>query len=342
MAMKYGVSLYSYQKAYASGQMTLDDCFKAIKELPTKADGLEVLADRKARVPQMPYKGTLTVEDQAKWKDLVAKYELNPVCYDSSLCDSRFPMLVHHTKPEKAVFEEQLGWMKNDIDFCKNFGFTMMRVPILYGFFDEVMEESMRYAVEKGIKLCMEIHAPLEIGGEYISAYAEMVDKIGVQAGGFIPDFGLFQTGLPAPLVRTTIQKGGDPDLVKKISETFQAKGDLEKLEAEIHATSDNEALRYLARYAKGYVAHSPEDMKKVAKYIHHVHAKFYEVDENYAENGIDFKNALKVLKEIGYEGYINTEYEGQLFIVNQNDVDEVEQVRRQHVMTERMLKELE
>ena len=82
--------------------------------------------------------------------------------------------------------------------------------------------------------------------------------------------------------------------------------------------------------------------MKKVAKYIHHVHAKFYEVDENYAENGIDFKNALKVLKEIGYEGYINTEYEGQLFIVDPKDVDEVEQVRRQHVMTERMLKELE
>lgn len=341
MAMKQGVSLYSYQMAYTAEKMDLEDCFKAVKALPTKADGIEILADRSAdKLPQMGYKGTLSIEDQAKWKELLAKYDLKPVCYDSSLCDSRFPMLVHHTHPDRAVYEEQLSWVKADIDFCEKMGFPMMRVPILYGFFDEVFEEAMRYGKDKGIKLCMEVHAPLEIDGEYVTAYAEIVDKVGVEAGGFIPDFGLFQTGLPAPLVKTTLRKGGDPALVRKISETFQAKGDLEKLEAEVKEATDNQALQYLARYAKGYVAHKPEDMKKIAKYIHHVHAKFYEVDENYLENGIDFRNALKALVDMDYQGYLNSEYEGMLFM-DPAEVDEVEQVRRQHVMTERMLKEL-
>lgn len=340
MAMKFGVSLYSYQVAYANKKMNLEDCLKEVRALPSGADGIEVLADRSGRFPQMPYKGTLTAEDQEKWKELNQKYGTKPNCYSSTIYDKRFPMLGHYRHPEKEIFEEQLGWLKDDIDFCADFGFPIMRVPLLYGFFDEVIGEGMRYAADQGIKLCMEIHAPLEITGEFVTSYAEMVDKIGVHAGGFIPDFGLFQTGLPAPLVRTTLKKGGDPELVERIKETFEAHGDLEGLEAEIHKATDNEAVRYLARYAKGYVAHKPADMRDIAKYIHHVHAKFYEVDENYKENGIDFEGALKTLVEMGYDGYLNTEYEGQLFM-DPEEADEVEQVRRQHVMTCEMLKKI-
>lgn len=338
--MKQGVSLYSYQMAYAAGKMNLEDCFKAIKALPDHADGVEILADRAGEVPQMPYKGTVNQKDQETFKELMQKYELKATVYDSSLCDKRFPMLVHHTNPDKEILSEQIGWLKNDIDFAGKLGFSVVRCPILYGFFDESIEEAMRYCSSKGMTLCMEVHAPLEIQGEYVSAYVDMIERVGVDAGGLIPDFGLFQTALPAPLVKTTLNKGGDSELVKRICETFSRKGDLEALEAEVKTLTDNAAVQYLARYAKGYVAHKPEDMKAVAKYVKHVHAKFYEVDENYVENGIDFEAALKTLTDMGYDEYLNSEYEGMLFM-DPAEVDEVEQVRRQHVMTSNMLKRL-
>ncbi len=63
-------------------------------------------------------------------------------------------------------------------------------------------------------------------------------------------------------------------------------------------------------------------------------------MDEQYVEQGIDFPGALKALKDCGYDGYLSTEYEGHSFWENE-DPNEVEQVRRQVVMTQKLLSEL-
>ncbi len=44
------------------------------------------------------------------------------------------------------------------------------------------------------------------------------------------------------------------------------------------------------------------------------------------------------VLVEGGYDGYLSSEYEGNRHIQDAYPVDSVEQVRRQHVMFERLL----
>ena len=46
------------------------------------------------------------------------------------------------------------------------------------------------------------------------------------------------------------------------------------------------------------------------------------------------------MLVEGGYDGYINSEYEGQRWIQDAFEVDSTEQLRRHHVMLKRLLGE--
>ena len=62
-----------------------------------------------------------------------------------------------------------------------------------------------------------------------------------------------------------------------------------------------------------------------------------------YEDKAIDYEGAIAVLKEIGFEGYIDSEYEGQR---NQQDrgleflPNEIEEVRRHHKMLKRLIGE--
>ena len=62
-----------------------------------------------------------------------------------------------------------------------------------------------------------------------------------------------------------------------------------------------------------------------------------------YEDKSIDYETPIKYLKQYGYDGYINSEYEGQR---DQQDMgiehlpNDVEQVRRHHEMLKRLIGE--
>jgi sugar phosphate isomerase/epimerase len=342
--MKFGISLYSYQIAYEDKKMNLEDCLKAVKALPGNVDGIEILADRTRYFRQRDYKGTLSVADQDRWKELIAKYEMRPTCYDSSLCDENsighMKGLIRFLNPSRDVYNDQMGWFKSEIDFCSDFGFPIMRGPNLFGIYEEVIRDSLAYALDKNVKICMEIHAPLLIRGEFVTAFAEMLEKTCPEAGGFVPDFGIFTRRLARPLIRNALAKGADPELVNLIDKTYDTYRDISSIANSIQEKTSNPAVLELLRRAAWTSYSDPHELKDIVKFIHHVHAKFYEVDENYVEHGIDFEGALKALKEIGYQGYISSEYEGQAYMPPE-ELNEVEQVRRQTSMTQNMLSKL-
>ena len=63
----------------------------------------------------------------------------------------------------------------------------------------------------------------------------------------------------------------------------------------------------------------------------------------HYEERSLDYSGAIAVLKELGYEGYIDSEYEGQRSYQDQDAellADEVEEVRRHHEMMARLIGE--
>jgi len=73
---------------------------------------------------------------------------------------------------------------------------------------------------------------------------------------------------------------------------------------------------------------------------IHHIHAKFLEMQDDYTEYSIPYEQVIAVLIEGGYSGYLSSEYEGNRHIQDAFPVDSVEQVRRQQMMFKRLLGE--
>lgn len=81
-------------------------------------------------------------------------------------------------------------------------------------------------------------------------------------------------------------------------------------------------------------------ELRDVIKYVKGFHAKFYDMTEipgnpgHYEDISIDYETPFRVLKETGWEGYLNSENEGQRHYQDQTFdkyQDDIEQARRNH-----------
>lgn len=86
----------------------------------------------------------------------------------------------------------------------------------------------------------------------------------------------------------------------------------------------------------------SPAKLTELVPYVTHVHGKFNHMSEvpgrpgEYEEAAIDYAGALGALTAGGFDGYVNSEYEGQRYWQDRTRADlqdEVEQVRRHQEM---------
>ena len=91
------------------------------------------------------------------------------------------------------------------------------------------------------------------------------------------------------------------------------------------------------------------EDLIPLLPIIVNFHGKFYNMSEVEGQQGIyedkalDYENPIRVLKEHGYDGYINTEDEGQRRFQDRTEKDlisEVDQVRKHQEMLKRLIGE--
>lgn len=91
----------------------------------------------------------------------------------------------------------------------------------------------------------------------------------------------------------------------------------------------------------------SPDLLRELAPHISHIHGKFNNmspVPDNpgrYQEISIDYPAVIGALKAGGYDGYINSEYEGQRYFQDRGRdelMDEIDQVRHHHEMLRRLI----
>ena len=119
-----------------------------------------------------------------------------------------------------------------------------------------------------------------------------------------------------------------DWDLVEK---TCAANGDV--------FTDDGDKAVIFNFIIKGHRPPTPpEVVKQYASKLAYVHAKFHYAEEDGTIENIDYPTYIKALKDGGYKGYINSEFEGNRMLNDLGDVDEVEFVRRQHVLLKKCL----
>lgn len=323
--IKRGVTLYSYQQAMMVNGMTLEDMIAEASAIG--AYGIEAMGQ--AVVENYPHPPDSWIDS---WWDLMDRYGTVPVCYtdfhDQNLRKAR-PMTTG----------ENLEYLKRDLMLARRMGFTRMRM--LVGTPHDLIRAAIPVAEQLGIWMGIEIHAPVPLNSKLIERCLEIAEKH-PDTFGLLPDMGIFQR-YPRPYAREQLIKKGTltRETALYIEGSFRkglAKEEVLKQVSRMKPKpGDTEYVETVYRSNASY--QNPGDLLPLLKYCRHIHGKFYEMSKGkeYKDLTVDYENVIPVLKEGGFDGYICSEYEGQRSM-EMADVDEVEEVRRQHVMLKRML----
>ena len=269
--------------------------------------------------------------DVAQWFDWMEKYNTEPTCMDSFI-----DWMVY--KDRILTRREQVDQMARDLKLAARLGFKIIRVlcPVR----KEIVEASIPIAEHYGVKMGLEIHAPMTLKSRWTVEYMDMVVKSGSEYAGLIPDFGIFAKRPAKKMMDNAVKSGASQVILDEIAAACEDGEGVEKLMSIVKRMGGSEAESAVAMSWARNRFSEPEWIRDYAPYIFHCHGKFYDMDEQCKETGIDYETPIAVLKDIGYDGYICSEFEGQRLYTGDEEVNEIEQVRRHHVMLKGILGE--
>ena len=351
MSIKRGVSLYSYQQTQFFKQMDWKDMIREIHD-NLHTDGVEIIDE--ATIRDYPFPSEQFIFD---WNNYLARYEMKAVTMDIYLD-------VHQFRDHIMNHREAAERLKNDIKLAAKLGFQNVRplclVPI------DVIEMALDTAEKYNVRIGKEIHAPLPIRPgarkQPTSGMAAALDfrmseqiidlaqRTGSKHVGLVPDFGIFQHSPSQVAIDYVKRHAAIPEAVDFIlanSKDYDL-DDIIKLVNEKYPEHGIDGSN-LERMALHEPSADPNDLVEILPYIMSIHGKFYNMTEIprkpgcYEDLAIDYETPIKILKEHGFDGYIDSEYEGQR---DQQDrgydylPNEVEQVRRHHEMLSRLIGE--
>lgn len=346
MAIRRGVSSYSYQNVIFDRKMDYKRFIREVRALNT--DGIELIDG--TFINNYPFISDEFVYD---WNNELARYNMKAVTMDVFLDVLQFrDHVMNHA--------EALERLKRDLVIASRLGFANVRClawePI------DVVEAALDTAAKLGIRVGMEIHAPLQIvynpatvrhhanlhgaSDDLVDKMIEMIKRAGTQVAGLVPDMGLFQHTLSPNMLAYMKRRCPEPEAVDFIAENRGKipDRDIMTLVEEKYSGETAKSLGRMMHTRESFTQGSarPEDLLKVIPYTLSIHGKFYDMVEDpqnpghYIDASIDYAEIFKYLKQGNYDGYINSELEGQRYFNDLPDdqmMDEVEQVRRQHAM---------
>lgn len=316
-----GVSLYSYQEEYFLRTMNLEDCVKAVSDLG--ATGVEIIPEQMCN--EYP---ALSPEFLRTWHGWMEKYQVRPTCADAFSEALLF-------KNRVLSDDELVALMERDLKVAHDLGCFVIRTLCTTPM--RIIERSLPLAKKHGVKIGLEIHAPLDLGSSWFDPYQDLIDRVGTEWFGIIPDMGVFELRPSRIKADRAVRDGANAKVVQYINEAYEAKADLKKVRGDVAKMGANaQDLAWLNQVSR--ILHTdPQVLKKHKGHIFHVHAKFYDMREDGTDENLDYDAVVPVLKEIGYDGWLSSEYEGNRTIDDAFPVDSVEQVRRQHAMFQRL-----
>ena len=252
-----------------------------------------------------------------------------PVCHDFMLDYKRY-------KGREMPFDEQVASVRKDIEFAARLGVKYVRALVAIA--PEVLVAAAPYAEERGIKILIEVHAPLHFDHPWIVRHAEAFEKSGSDALGFLPDMGMFLFQFPPVWKERFIRNGVPQNIADYITKAYEDRVLSEYVILNVREMGGVGPSIAMAETLRHNAAFEPKRMLDYMHRIHNVHGKFYQMDEDLVEPSIPYDEIVRVLKQGNYDGYICSEYEGNRWIEDAYEVDSVEQVRRHQDMLKRLI----
>ena len=330
MAARRGVSLYSFQQLYYLREKTLEELVEIAAGMG--ALGIETIAEQ--MMPGFPH---LPDSFYEQWHGWMERYGTTPSAHDGF-----FDTLLW--KDRALTEEEAVAMLRRDVEHAAKLGCTVVRT--LHQAPPSAVEAVVPDLERHGLALVFEIHNPRHFDDENNTQWLPLFERYPAQLG-YLLDLGIFVRRLPRVMMERFLRDGAQERVVQHVVDRYDeaiASGAdrvyLQELPDEVEAMDPSETDRRVVRYASRFIWEDPERIRGVAKHIHHVHAKFWEMTDDGEEYSIPYEEVVPVLVDAGYAGWISSEYEGQRHVQDALPVDEIEQVRRHQQLLHRILGE--
>jgi hypothetical protein len=371
MGMKLGVSLYSYQQSQFFKELDLEAQIREVGEHLPGADGVELIDEMSLQYPDpgqeftrrwfgwMERYGTVPVTmdvgmDVLQFRDHVMSYDecADRLRHDIQLAESLgfrnvrtlsvVPLeIIAKVLPLAESLDIKLGreihqpmtlegsQVQEIIDYIEQTGTSHLGIVPDLGIFQTRPSEVLlawlerRGAKPEASRASVDLALLLERGqGPF-----DPVDMAVHTAGNLRSDFGRFlKTG------------SCEPDLSEAFTSVRRFTDERVPDPQDIDYTVVAEALM-LSRT-------KPDTLRELAGHVVNVHGKFYNMSPvpgkpgQFQDISIDYSSAIRALADGGFDGYVDSEYEGQRFFQDRGRedlMDEVEQVRRHQEMLRRL-----
>jgi len=324
-----GVSVYSFTRDYRSGRYTFEELIRKCGECGL-GPAIEIVGFQSVR-------GYPAVTDSfaLRFRRLLDEAGLEPSALGGNIDVGRRPdRLMTH--------EETVETLAAQIAAAEKLGFRVLRVQ--FGASPDALEEALPLAERADVRLGVEVHAPHHVHHLTMLALRERFERLGSPYLGFVPDFGATLNAIPRGFLRHwRAQPGVQAELVdltvaawervhRGESDAFvERRGALDAALAMGAQSSVRQVWGALTLYGH----QRPADWSEIMAQVVHVHAKFYEIDDDGNEPSMSYDELMRVFLEGGYAGVLSTEWEGSAFA---SGADAFEIVRRQQELMRRHL----
>lgn len=320
-----GVTLYSFTNEWLTRQYDLPGLLHEVARRQL-GPNIEIIGFQN-------FKEFPDVSDDfaARFKDMIAETGLNPV--SCAINSDRF------LKPGQQPIDDAtlVEYHKRQLRSAKKMGFSLVRYQFALPV--ELLPEIAPYAEDLGIRMGVEVHAPMWAGHPAVMAYREMYDRLDSPALGWIPDFGGTANTIPASMLNAARAIGAKESLIDLALAIWPEPGMSHEKAGKLReaALKDGHSPAHIQAVSLAYfilAANPAESWAELVDRTIHIHGKFYGVSEDLVEEAIRYETILPIFRDGGFTGTIVSEWEGHAYL----GTGGFEQVERHQAMCRKIL----
>jgi len=290
---RVGISFHTFVQEYISFIYSFEDMMEMASVL---GGGVEIVGPSNHRgFPEV------TDEFERTFKSAVERYELTPTSY-GSYAD---PFML----PDRDLTPDELyDYTVIQLRGAAKLGFPVVRLQ----YYTSVVAERLIPVAEKlNIKMGYELHTPLIIESPKVQELQAQIQRISSDRLGLIPDCGIFARSISQHHLNVGRKSGVTEEIIQIAQELWKKKNTFDQAAEIIRAMGAEDKTLMWIDMIWGSFGHSePAALAEIKPYIIHFHGKFYSI-VNGDEPDLRYEEVVKTLLDIGYGGWMSTEYEG-------------------------------
>lgn len=323
-----GLTLYSASAEFRAGWYDFDGLLNRVAELGI-GPGIEIVASQ-----VLPAYPNVTDDFVRSWQRAFDKHGFTASSFGANLDMGRH-------RDRDMTPDEEYEFTQTLFHGAKKLGFPLVRIQSAK---PELLRRLLPLAEDLELKLAYEIHAPLGPNSPEIMKVRDVYAELDSPLLGFVADFSSTMHSMSPTLLRAVRRAGLDDEAVERLQAIWGTEAPMRVRQEEFIAylrgrDFDPARLGSFAHLAFNMHGHvNPKEWADIMPQIMHVHAKFYDIDEQGNEPAIDYPELVRVFVEGGYRGYWSSEWEGHAF-AELGEVDPLLLVRKQHDLVRKSMR---